>query len=95
MWLIPGTKEVEGVTELHHLLPQAREFAQFFKRAGLNIEDYKIPLDQAIHRLKPNGVHTGPENWNKIWREFMQNNPNASKEEILKQLEWMRSKFGI
>ena len=85
----------KGVTELHHLLPQANEFKDFFKQAGLNIEDFKITLNKAAHRLKPNGIHTGPANWNKIWRDFKQSNPHASKEQILKQLEKMKKDFGI
>lgn len=82
--------------EMHHLLPQAEEFSQFFKRAGLNIEKYTIPLDKAAHRLKSgNGVHTGPENWNKLWRDFQRANPRASRDKILKHLDFMRNKFGI
>jgi len=84
------------VTELHHLLPQSNKFANFFKRAGLNIEDYKIPLDRATHRLNPNGIHTiNGGNWNKVWENFMIDNPNAGKEKILLQLNKMRHDFGI
>jgi RHS repeat-associated protein len=93
---VPEVKIVtEEASELHHLLPQAKEFREFFRRAGLNVEDYKIPLGKSAHRLKPNGVHTGADNWNKVWRDFMRENHNASRGEILKQLEGMRTKFGI
>lgn len=78
------------------MLPQADEFAQFFKRAGLDIEKYTIPLDKAKHRLKSgNGVHTGSDNWNKMWRNFQRANPRANKDKILKQLDFMRKSFGI
>jgi len=82
--------------EIMHLLPQAKEFKKFFKNAGLDINDFKIPLDKAKHRLLPDGVHTGSENWNKVWRDFMTENKfNATADEILEQLAKMREQFGI
>ena len=57
-----------AVLEMHHLLP--RTFINYFERAGLNIEEYKIPLERVLHRLKPCGIHTGAENWNKVWMDF-------------------------
>src|SRR5262249_53422509 len=45
-------------THSHHLLP--REFEGYFTKAGLNIEDYRIPLPDRLHTLKPDGIHTGP-----------------------------------
>ena len=84
-------------TVLHHLLPQSKRLAPFFKRAGLNIEDFKIPLDKATHRLLPDGIHTGPsgESWNGVWNQFFENNPGATRQEILDQLAKMRNDFGI
>ena len=79
------------------VLPQSKKLAPFFKRAGLNIEDYKIPLDKATHRLRPDGIHTGPsaESWNGAWAQFFKANPGASKQAILDQLTKMRKDFGI
>jgi hypothetical protein len=89
-------RAARGATEMHHLLPQAKRFEPFFKRAGLDIEDFKIPLDKAIHRLNPGGVHTNSGgHWNKIWDDFFKGNPNATKQEILDQLARMRLDFGI
>lgn len=61
----------------------------------MNIEDYKIPLDKAKHRLKPEGLHTGQDNWNKQWADFFKENPNASKDEILDQLDKMMKNFKL
>jgi hypothetical protein len=81
-------------TEKHHLLP--REYKDFFERAGLDIEDFKIPLAKAKHRLKPNGVHTKQGgNWNERWREFKNNYPDANDKQILKHLDELRKEFGI
>ena len=90
----PGS---DGDIDQHHLLPQSKDLKPFFERAGLDIEDYKIPLDRAAHRFLPDGIHTGPseESWNGVWKQFFKDNPNASKGEILKQLAKMRKDFGI
>jgi RHS repeat-associated protein len=81
------------IIEQHHLLP--KQFKQQFKKAGLNIEDYKIPLDKADHTLKPDGLHTGTNNWNKQWSDFFEQNPNATKPEILDQLDKMQKASGL
>ena len=79
---------------MHHMLP--RQFKKYFKRVDLDIEDFKIPLDKAKHRLKPGGIHTNDGgNWNKEWKKFRDANPSATKEEILEHLDHLRTKFGI
>jgi len=90
-----GIEAARSAIEMHHLLPKAKEFAPFLKRAGLDVEKLKIPMSKAGHRLKPGGLHTGPENWNKMWREFFRENRKPSRKEILEQLEYMKRKFRI
>ena len=81
---------------MHHLLPQSKKLKAFFESAGLDIEDFKIPLTPAKHILKPDGIHTiSGGNWNKVWADFFEVNPNASKGQILDQLSSMRDQFGI
>ena len=82
-----------GIIEQHHQLP--RQFENQFKKAGLDIEAHKIPLDKADHRLLPDGLHTGSNNWNKQWDTFFKANPSASKTQILNQLEKMQIEFGL
>jgi hypothetical protein len=79
--------------ETHHLLP--REFRAQFERAGLNIEDYKLELSRSDHRLLPEGLHTGSNNWNSQWRRFFQENPSPTRDQILRALENMKRRFGI
>ena len=77
-----------------HLLPQ--QFKSFFQKAGIDIEGYTIPLKAGKHRLKAyNGVHTGKNNWNKVWNDWIGKNPNASEKQIKNQLEKMRREFDI
>jgi len=62
---------------------------------GRFFEKFKIPMSKASHRLKPGGLHTGTENWNKLWDEFFKQNPQAGKKEILEHLEYVKRKSGI
>lgn len=90
--LIVGKVATEG----HHLLPQAKRFQNYFASAGLNIEDFVIPLDKAKHRLRPGGIHTnGGGNWNRVWDDFFRDNPDATRQEILDQMNRMRGDSGI
>ncbi|WP_190273715.1 RHS repeat-associated core domain-containing protein [Granulicella mallensis] len=94
MLAIPDAGEATDAIEIHHLLP--RQFASFFERAGLDVEDHTIPLGRTQHRLKPNGVHAqGSDGWNQTWARWIENNGNASKQQILAQLARMRKAFGI
>jgi hypothetical protein len=79
--------------EWHHQLPT--QFADKFKNAGLNIKDFKIPLERGAHRLKPGGLHTGPDNWNAQWQRFFDQYPNAKAPQILDHLARMRKAFGL
>jgi len=37
---------------------------------GIDIDTYILRVPKEKHRLKPGGLHTGPEHWNKWWKEF-------------------------
>ena len=80
------------------MLPQATKLAKFFGAAGLDIEEYVIPLQKGMHRLKEfNGVHTGQgvNNWNGAWKAFQKANPEAKADAILGELVRLRNLFGI
>ena len=87
--------EFAKVIERHHLLP--RQFAKHFRKAGIeNIDDYVIELPRGLHRLTDyNGIHTGPRNWNKRWKEFFEENPNAKLEDVFKHLKRLIDEFEI
>jgi len=82
-------------TEIHHGLP--RQFSRFFSDKGLDIEDYTMEVSAGVHRLGPDALHRGQgeENWNGAWRQWISQNPNASKEEIIEQLNNMKVEFGV
>ena len=92
----PGQSDLEE----HHNLP--RQFATKFNACGLDIEDYVTYLARNLHRLRPGGLHTGSENWNKIWRRYFaegqtQTPDEQQADEVLNQLiqmwekvQWLR-----
>lgn len=82
------------LTHLHHLLP--KQFAARFRAAGLNIENFRIPLAASRHVGRA-GIHGGPwaQGWNGQWAQFFRQNPNATSQQIMNQLSNMRSSFGI
>jgi intein/homing endonuclease len=82
-----------NVFERHHLLPQ--EFGKFFKAKGFDIGKYVIDLPRWQHRLKPWGLHTGPNSWNAMWDAWIAANPRATPEMILQELARLRMLFGI
>ncbi len=65
--------------ERHHTLP--KEFKEYFETSGLNLDHYVVYLPADKHRLLPDGLHTGPNNWNTFWREFIDANrrPNVDR----------------
>jgi hypothetical protein len=79
--------------EKHHLLP--KQFIDFFKRAGLNIEEYTMEISKQEHRQSPGGLHTGTENWNKIWADFFKETLAPTRDQILNQLGRIKKVFGL
>ena len=103
-WVVDLLKNLQkqwndfGVTtcprqEVMHYLP--KQHAEFFKAAGIEIEDYTGCVYKGPHRLKAEkGMHTNQpeydwENWNKQWTIFRRKNPQAGVEEIERQLRKM------
>jgi RHS repeat-associated protein len=72
--VVPELKYVK-----HHIFPQAERFSDFFKRAGIDIDKWTVKIDEHFHKElhgKGGGV------WNERWRQFMDEQPNASANEI-------------
>jgi RHS repeat-associated protein len=90
----PGSAYVSGLAkvEWHHMLP--KQFEGKFASVGLDIEDFTISMPVDAHRLKPFGLHTGPNNWNKQWEDFFGEVGSPSAQDILGQLSAMQRSFG-
>jgi hypothetical protein len=72
--------------EPHHNAP--REFADLFRACGIEPNDYVTYLPRDAHRFRPDGLHTGPNNWNTVWRRYFKEQGDAKlkSEDIHMQL---------
>lgn len=67
-----------------------------FRDAGLEIEDYKLEVPTAQHRLLPEGINTkGGGDWNGNWQRFFDQNPQANADQILDHLDQMIDQYGL
>lgn len=90
----------EAVGEVHHGLPE--QFSSWFMKRGLDVNSgefyYDLPKD--VHRLKSgNGIHTNSsplgQNWNAMWKNYINSYPDATQEDVLAQLAFMEKKTDI
>jgi RHS repeat-associated protein len=88
----PDDDDGHKTIEQHHKLP--RQFKDKFEAAGLDIENFKAAIPKDAHRLLPDGLHTGESSWNSQWAKFFQENPGATRGQILDQLANMERQFG-
>ncbi|MEU1081574.1 SpvB/TcaC N-terminal domain-containing protein [Streptomyces sp. NPDC005908] len=72
---------------LHHVLPQ--EFRKFFKARGIDVDDYVVKITEgehsAIHSMK----------WNPKWKAWIDQNPNATVEEVWAFARKMMDEFKL
>ncbi|MCE1248190.1 MAG: DUF6531 domain-containing protein [Firmicutes bacterium] len=100
------TKKPESITkqmkrmrsegyELHHLFP--KEYESFFKKAGIEIEEYenKIWLKHDSHKIVhgKGGGDAYLKSWNKRWGDYFKKNPNANSKAILNHFYDLRLEF--
>lgn len=79
----------------HHLLP--RELAEWFEQKGINIHDHCVHLPSDIHRGKLHGGKGFGKGgrWNKEWKDYKDENPRATQEEIFQKMREMMEKHGV
>ena len=84
-----------------HIFP--KQFDDFFRQKGIDINEFCVKMEQSEHLRGVHGrggfVGSGNEflqgNWNKKWKEFIDNNRNASPEQIFQQAGKMMDEFGL
>ncbi|QAT81629.1 putative lipoprotein [Corallococcus coralloides] len=79
----PQRRLPAGKFEKHHIFPQARDLARWFKLKGIDIHQYTIPIPVHVHRRIHSNGHSGGM-WNEAWREFQKANENVKSPEIFK-----------
>jgi len=69
--------------DAHHTFPKGRKFKKYFRRNGIDINDPMnlIWRHKDVHSKTRSGALNSREHL-KLWREFMQNNPNPSQRQL-------------
>ncbi len=62
---------------------------------GVNVDDYVKVIPAWKHNLKPFGIHTGSENYNKLWREFFRNANDLTPTRVLNKMYELNRSFGL
>jgi uncharacterized lipoprotein (TIGR02269 family) len=80
---LPAFPLLEGRLIRHHLFPQERELALWFRSKGINIHDWTVLISEH-HHLR---IHKGPRGglWNEAWRQFREANRDreVTREELI------------
>jgi hypothetical protein len=90
--------------ETHHYLPQ--QFRDWFSRKGINIDDYLVSINSEWHRIIHGKFASYSINfaghkreaffrYNSAWMEFIENNPNATRQQIIDFANLLAKQFGL
>lgn len=93
--LIPPSHQLTpGQWEKHHIFPQAKKLALWFEMQGVKIHHYTMPIPRDLHRrIHGNDGRGGP--WNAAWREFKDQYPRATPEQIYKHAGELIHRFQL
>ncbi len=76
----------------HHMIPW--EFKHMVPK-GIHIDDYVKLIPAWKHNLKPSGIHTGPFNYNKAWRDFFSVPTRRTAEQVLEFMHELDSRYHL
>ncbi|MCC7047622.1 MAG: DUF2380 domain-containing protein [Alphaproteobacteria bacterium] len=74
--------------ELHHHLPR-QYWSRLPQEVDPNSAEYTAWILRELHRLKPQGMHSGSDNWNKVWGDYLAKDYAKTKRTMDKQLDTM------
>jgi uncharacterized lipoprotein (TIGR02269 family) len=80
--------------EKHHIFPQQRELAIWFRIKNIDIHAYTLRLPKSFHSWLHSGGSPGGQ-WNEAWRQFKEKNDGASPEEIWRFAFELMARFGV
>lgn len=89
-----------GGWDRHHMLPQDKEFREFFRQAGLNVHEHILELPRSVHKIihenVPKGFGKFEREFNEAWQAFKDTvGPNATAEQILKHRDLLLEEFHL
>jgi len=81
--------------EKHHIFPQQKDLALWFKGKHIDIHAFTIRLPRSFHQWLHSGGPQGGQ-WNEAWRQFvMKNRDTATTEDIWRFAGDLMSRFGV
>jgi uncharacterized lipoprotein (TIGR02269 family) len=92
---LPAFPRLEGRLVRHHLFPQARDLAEWFRSKGIDIHAWTMLVPEQQHLR----IHRGPRGglWNEAWRQFRDANRDreVTREELLAKAFEMALRYDI
>ncbi|OJT23875.1 hypothetical protein BO221_18105 [Archangium sp. Cb G35] len=86
---IPSREPIEK----HHIFPQEKFLAEWFKDKGINIHAFTMRLPKSFHSWLHSGGPRGGQ-WNEAWRQFViQNQETATLEDIWRHAFELMERF--
>ena len=79
--------------DAHHTMPKGNQFSEFFKNANIDVNDPKFLVwRESIDHSSTNFGAAKSKQHIKLWEDFMASNPEAGKDQILKQKDLIEKK---
>jgi RHS repeat-associated protein len=76
----------------HHVFPQ--QHADYFARVGIRVDDFTVEIPRNIHVALHSGSGAGRGGlYNRIWRDWIRDNPRATREQVARFGEVMFDQF--
>jgi intein/homing endonuclease len=81
----------------HHIMPKFRgndKYSSFFTKRGINVDNFTVTLSHGkdSHHLK--FIH-GQGKWNEKWKEWIDDHPNATVNEVYQKAGKMMYEYGL
>ena len=92
---LPAFPRLEGRLVRHHLFPQAKEFRDWFRAAGVDIHEWTMIIPEHLHRRIHSGARGGL--WNEAWRRFREDNRDreVTRDEMIRKAFELAFRFDI
>ncbi len=82
----------------HHIIPafrgKSKKYADFIKALGIDVNKYTVTISGGKGGMHMNFIH-GKGKWNKKWKDFIDNNPNATAKDVFQFAGKMMDDYGI
>jgi len=72
--------------------PASQKYRDFFQQHGITVDDFTVAMPETLHK---EWIHRAGNNWTTMWRQWIDENPNATTIEVYQQAGRMMDDFGI